>query len=87
MFYFWVGRNFSLARARREWPSDFLRTDYLPVLATNGFVCAPALFAIYALPVPQQVQHSVVTPSSFWALVCLAVGARQASCESSNRGG
>jgi len=76
VFYFWVGRDFSLARARREWPVNFLRTEYLPVLVTNWFVCVPVLFAIYALPTPLQVQLSGVT-SAFWVLVCLGIGARR----------
>jgi len=84
-FYFWVGRDFSISRARHEWPTDFLRTEYLPVLVTNWAVCVPVLFAIYALPTPLQVQISGVT-SAFWVLVCLGIGARRASCESSSRG-
>jgi len=85
VFYFWAGRDFSIVRARREWPADFLRTEYLPILITNWVVCVPVLFAIYALPTPLQVQISGVT-SAFWVLVCLGIGARRASCEPSSCG-
>ena len=55
VFYFWVGRDFSFARVRREWPRLFLSRVYLPNLVCNWCVWTPAIFTVFAFPLPLQI--------------------------------
>ena len=74
VFFFWLGRDMSLARTRREWPRHFIRDVYLPNLLSNWFVWVPMFFVIYAFPLPLQVQLSGIA-GCVWSLVCIRVGA------------
>ena len=74
VFFFWVARDFSLRRARAEWPRDFVRRVYLPNLVSNWCVWVPVNFAVFAFPLPLQVQLSGVV-GAFWTLMCLKLGA------------
>ena len=74
-FYFWVARDFSLHRARAEWPHDFVRGILLPNLLANWCVWIPVNMAVFALPLPLQVQVSGMV-GSFWTLMCIQIGAR-----------
>lgn len=73
-FFFWLGRDCSVKRMRKDWPPHFLRDVYAPNLLSNWCVWIPVFFAIYAFPLPLQVQLSGIV-GCFWSLVCLRVGA------------
>ena len=64
--YFWVGRDFSVRRFRKEMPSRFYYGLVLPNLLVNWVIWIPATFAINALPTPLQVQLSGLVSSLFF---------------------
>lgn len=79
VFFFWLGRDFSLSRFRRDWPSGrFLKALLLPNLVANWIVGIPAIFATYAFPVDLQI-HVNGLVSAFWMLMCLQIGKRSGS--------
>lgn len=73
LFFFWVARDFSLGRARAEWPVDYVRRVYLPNLVSNWCVWIPVNLAVFAFPLPLQVQLSGFV-GAFWTLMCLKLG-------------
>lgn len=73
VFFFWLGRDFSLARVRLEWPTRFIRGLLAPNLIANWCVWIPTGFVIFAFPLPLQVQLSGLL-SSVWTLMCLQIG-------------
>ena len=74
-FFFWVGRDFSFARAWRERPKRFFLGLVLPNLISNWFVWIPVSLAIFAFPLPLQIQLSGFA-AAFWTLMCLQIGVR-----------
>ena len=74
-FYFWVGRDFSFARVRREWPRRFFERVYLPNLIANWCVWIPVIFVVFVFPLPLQIFVSGMA-CSCWALICIQVGRR-----------
>jgi len=80
VFFFWVARDFSFGRARREWPRDFCRRVYLPNLVSNWCVWIPVNMAVFAFPLPLQVQLSGFV-GAFWTLMCLKLGAAKGDRE------
>ena len=79
-FCFWLGRDFSFRRTRNEWPDDYVRTVFFPNLLANWIVWIPVLCAVFAFPLPLQIQLAGLA-SSFWALMCLQIGRRSAVFE------
>ena len=78
VFFFWVSRDFSLKRVRREWPKQgMISRLVLPNLIPNWFVGIPAILATYAFPLDLQI-HVNGLVSAFWMLLCLQIGARSA---------
>ena len=78
IFFFWLGRDFSGRRVRREWPQGgFVSELVLPNLIPNWFVGIPAIFATYAFPLDLQI-HINGLVSAFWMLMCLQIGVRSA---------
>ena len=75
VFYFWVGRDFSLSRVRRDWPRQFLSRVYLPNLVANWCVWIPVIFAVFAFPLPLQIFICGMA-CSCWSLLCLQLGKR-----------
>lgn len=73
VFYFWVGRDFSLARVRRDWPRHFLSRVYLPNLVSNWCVWIPVIFIVFAFPLPLQILVCGMA-CSCWSLLCLQLG-------------
>lgn len=73
LFFFWVARDFSLTRARAEWPTDYVWRVYLPNLVSNWCVWIPVNLAVFAFPLPLQVQLSGFV-GAFWTLMCLKLG-------------
>ena len=74
-FYFWIARDFSLRKARMEWPKDALCGVVLPNLISNWCVWIPVNMAVFLFPLPLQVQLSGIV-GAFWTLLCLQIGAR-----------
>ena len=74
-FFFWVGRDFSIARAWRERPQRFFFGLVLPNLISNWCVWIPVSLVIFAFPLPLQVQVSGFV-AAFWTLMCLQIGLR-----------
>lgn len=71
LFFGWVSRDF-----RWRAPDSlaaFVGRDCLTILVSNWIVWIPVMLAIYAFPMPLQVQL-VGLASSFWMLVALKVG-------------
>ncbi len=78
VFFFWVARDFSFKRVRRDWPRQGVVSELvLPNLIPNWFVGIPAIFATYAFPLDLQI-HVNGLVSAFWMLLCLQIGARSA---------
>ena len=73
VFFPWVARDFR-AGARRSC-LDFLQ-DCLVLLVANWIVWIPVMVAVYAFPLPLQIQL-VGLAGSFWMLVALRAAARK----------
>lgn len=78
VFFFWVSHDFSLERARQEWPHHFVRDACLPLLIADWFVWIPVSVAVYLFPLPLQIQLTGFA-GAFWILVALQVGARSST--------
>ena len=74
-FFFWIGRDFSIVRTWRERPRRFFLGLVLPNLISNWCVWIPVSLAIFAFPLPLQVQVSGFA-AAFWTLMCLQIGLR-----------
>ena len=75
VFFFWEGRDFSLARVRAEWPRSYWRDMYLPVLLSDWMLWIPVQFMVYQFPLELQNQL-VGLAGALWTLLGLAVGVR-----------
>ena len=75
VFFFWLGRDFSLTRVRAEWPRPFFRRMVLPNLIPNWVVWIPVSLAIFSFPYALQI-HVNGLACTFWTLMCLQIGSR-----------
>ena len=75
VFFFWVGRDFSLERVKREWPSPFFRRMVMPNLIPNWIVWIPVSLAIFSFPFPLQIHVNGIV-CTFWTLMCIQIGSR-----------
>lgn len=75
LFYFWLGRDFSIRRMKAEWPKSFWSERVLPMLLLNWCVWIPVTIAVFILPLPLRV-HVNGLAASFWTLACLYLGSR-----------
>ena len=73
MFFPWVARDFK--RGPRRNCRDFMQ-DCLVLLVANWIVWIPVTVAVYAFPLPLQIQL-VGLACSFWMLVALRAAARK----------
>ena len=73
IIYFWMGRDFSIPRFRRERPPRFYYGLVLPNLLVNWVLWIPVTFAIHTFPTPLQVQLSGLV-SSLFSLLLLSIG-------------
>ena len=71
--YFWMGRDFSFVRFRREMPKRFYSGLVLPNLLANWVLWIPVTFAIHMFPTPLQIQLSGMA-SALFSLMLLAMG-------------
>lgn len=84
VFYFWLSRDFSIARVRIDWPKGFFRNLVMPNLLMNWIVGIPNNFAVYAFPSALRIQV-VGLLSAFWVLVCLQIGRRSGRSDATTR--
>ena len=70
VFFFWVGQDLSLAKAKENWPRHFVRELVLPNYITNWCIWIPVMMAVYAFPLTLQI-HLGGLAGAFWALVLL----------------
>ena len=71
--YFWMGRDFSILRFRRELPPRFYHGLVLPNLLVNWALWIPVTFVIHMFPTPLQIQLSGLA-SALFSLMLLAIG-------------
>ncbi len=79
LFYFWLGRDFSIRRMKTEWPKSFWGERVLPMLLVNWCVWIPVAVVVFLLPLPLRV-HVNGFAASFWTLACLYLGSRSKFC-------
>ena len=75
VFFFWLGRDFSFARVKREWPHPFFRRMVMPNLIPNWIVWIPVSLAVFSFPYVLQI-HVNGLVCTFWTLMCLQIGRR-----------
>ena len=75
VFFFWLGRDFSFARMRCDWPRLFFRRMVMPNLIPNWIVWIPVSLAVFSFPVPLQIHVNGIV-CTFWTLMCLQIGRR-----------
>lgn len=75
VFFFWTGRDFSVARVRREWPPRFWLDLVAPNLLSNWCVWIPVAMAVFAMPLDLQIHVSGLF-CAFWCLMGLEIGRR-----------
>ena len=73
--FFWIARDFSLARVRSEWPKSWFRGIILPNLCSHWCVNVIPNLALYAFPPALQIQF-VGLLCAFWTLMCFQVALR-----------
>ena len=71
LFFFWEGCDLSLTRCKSQWPGNYIRNIYLPLLVTDFMVWIPVQCAVYMFPLPLQIQL-VGFAGAFWTLVGLS---------------
>lgn len=75
VFFFWLGRDFSFTRVKRDWPRPFFCRMVLPNLLPNWAVWIPVSLAVFSFPFPLQIHVNGIV-CTFWTLVCLQIGRR-----------
>ena len=75
VFFFWLGRDFSFARTKREWTCPFFRRMVMPNLVANWILWIPVSLAVFAFPFQLQIHVNGIA-CTFWMLMCLQIGRR-----------
>ena len=75
VFFFWLGRDFSFARVKRDWPRPFFHRMVMPNLIPNWVVWIPVSLAIFSFPFSLQIHVNGIV-CTFWTLMCLQIGRR-----------
>ena len=73
LIYFWIGRDFSLARCRQEWLSGFWVETFLPNLFANWVVWFPCSMLVHMFPTALQIQLTGFV-NAYFCLVLLWIG-------------
>lgn len=73
LVYFWIGRDFSLARCRQEWSSGFWVETFLPNLFANWVVWFPCSMLVHMFPTALQIQLTGFV-NAYFCLVLLWIG-------------
>lgn len=77
LFFFWLGRDFSLERVKRQLPKRFFLDLVAPNLFANWCVWIPVSMVVFAFPLDLQI-HINGFACAFWTLMCLQIGRRTA---------
>lgn len=75
MFCFWLARDLSFVRVRREWPKRTYKDLVVPNLFANWLIAIPVTFIMFSFPTPLQI-HINSLCCSFAALLFLQIGRR-----------
>ena len=75
LVYFWIGRDFSFGKVRRDIPRRFYHDLVLPNLLVNWALWIPATYAIHMFPTPLQIQLAGLA-SALLSLLMLTIGRR-----------
>ena len=75
VFFFWLGRDFSFTRVKRDWLRPFYRRMVLPNLLPNWVVWIPVSLVVFSFPFPLQIHVNGIV-CTFWTLMCLQIGRR-----------
>lgn len=75
LVYFWIGRDFSSGKVRRDLPRRFYHDLVLPNLLVNWALWIPVTYAIHMFPTPLQIQLAGLA-SALLSLMMLAIGRR-----------
>ena len=75
VFFFWLGRDFSFSRTKREWTCPFFRRTVMPNLVANWILWIPVSLAVFAFPFQLQIHVNGIA-CTFWMLMCLQIGRR-----------
>jgi len=75
VFFFWMGRDFSGVRVRREWPKRFWIDLVAPNLLSNWCLWIPVTMVVFAMPLDLQIHVSGFF-CAFWCLMGLEIGRR-----------
>ena len=73
LIYFWIGRDFSLARCRKDWSSGFWTEVFLPNLFANWVVWFPCSMLVHMFPTALQIQLTGFV-NAYFCLVLLWIG-------------
>jgi len=73
LVYFWIGRDFSLARCRADWSTRFWGETFLPNLLVNWIIWIPCAMLIHLFPTALQIQLTGCV-NAFFCLVLLWIG-------------
>jgi len=78
VFFPWAARDFRFGTPKHEEKRRFVQDVCLPMLTANWIVWIPVMMAVYAFPLPLQIQL-IGFASAVWMLVGLQAGARSVS--------
>ena len=73
LVYFWIGRDFSIARCREDWSSGFWTETFLPNLLVNWVIWIPCSMLVHMFPTALQIQLTGFI-NAYFCLVLLWIG-------------
>ena len=73
LVYYWIGRDFSLARCREEWSTGFWTDKFLPNLLVNWAIWIPCSMLVHMFPTALQIQLTGFV-NAYFCLVLLWIG-------------
>ena len=78
LVYFWIGRDFSIARCRKEWSSGFWTETFMPNLIVNWVIWIPCSMFVHMFPTALQIQLTGFV-NAYFCLALLWIGRRSRS--------
>lgn len=73
LVYFWIGRDFSVARCREDLTSEFWMQTFLPNLLVNWAIWIPCSMLVHMFPTALQIQLTGFV-NAYFCLVLLWIG-------------
>ena len=80
LVYFWIGRDFSLSRCRKDLSTEFWTDVFLPNLLANWVIWIPCSMLIHLFPTPLQIQLTGFV-NAYFCLVLLWIGRKRQTVE------